>query len=124
MIYGKWSVQASKQASKQTYTRTHGCNEVTLVWSSLRLAPINMHIEYRYISTAPLLVNCNSILLMPQAQYTNLNLNLQYLKKNILGQASQLTSHTHHTGTLYITVWPLRYRVEPLNNRLFGPLVL
>ena len=38
MIYGKWSVQASKQASKQTYT--HRCNEVTLVWSLLRLAPI------------------------------------------------------------------------------------
>jgi len=36
VIYSKWSVQASKQ----TYTCTHGCNEVTLVWGSLRLAPI------------------------------------------------------------------------------------
>ena len=37
MIYGKWSVQAYKQAN----IHTHGCNEVTLVWGSLRLAPIN-----------------------------------------------------------------------------------
>jgi len=36
VTYGKWSVQASKQAS----IHTHGCNEVTLVWGSLRLAPI------------------------------------------------------------------------------------
>ena len=36
MIYGKWSVQASKQAN----IHTHGCNEVTLVRGSLRLAPI------------------------------------------------------------------------------------
>ena len=36
MIYGKWSVQASKQAN----IHTHVCNEVTLVWGSLRLAPI------------------------------------------------------------------------------------
>ena len=34
VTYGKWSVQASKQ----TYTR--GCNEVTLVWGSLRLVLI------------------------------------------------------------------------------------
>ena len=32
MIYGKWSVQAN--------IHTHGCNEVMLVWGSLRLAPI------------------------------------------------------------------------------------
>ena len=38
MIYGKWLVQASKQAN----IHTHGCNEVTLVWGSLRLAPISM----------------------------------------------------------------------------------
>jgi len=38
VIYGKWSVQASKQASEHT----HGCNEVTLVWGSLRLAPIKI----------------------------------------------------------------------------------
>jgi len=37
VIYGKWSVQASKQAN----IHTHGCNEVTLVWGSLKLAPIN-----------------------------------------------------------------------------------
>ena len=36
MIYGKWSVQASKQAN----IHMHGCNEVTLVWGSLRLTPI------------------------------------------------------------------------------------
>ena len=30
-IYGKWSVQASKQ----TYTHTHVRNAVTLVWGSL-----------------------------------------------------------------------------------------
>ena len=35
-IYGKWSVQASKQAN----IHTHVCNAVTLVWGSLRLAPI------------------------------------------------------------------------------------
>jgi len=40
VIYGKWSVQASKQASKQANVHTHRCNEVTLVWGSLRLAPI------------------------------------------------------------------------------------
>ena len=33
------SNQASKQASKQANIHTHGCNEVTLVWGSLRLAP-------------------------------------------------------------------------------------
>ena len=33
----EWSVQASKH---QTNIHTHGCNEVTLVWGSLRLAPI------------------------------------------------------------------------------------
>ena len=38
-VYSKWSVQASKQVSKQTYTHVH--NEVTLVWGLLRLAPIN-----------------------------------------------------------------------------------
>jgi len=31
-IYGKWSVQAN--------IHTHECNEVMLVWGSLRLAPI------------------------------------------------------------------------------------
>ena len=35
MTYGRWSVQASKQ----TYTHT-GAMKVTLVWGSLRLAPI------------------------------------------------------------------------------------
>ena len=30
----------SKQASKQANIHTHGCNEVTLVWGSLRLTPI------------------------------------------------------------------------------------
>jgi len=40
VVYGKWLVQASKQASsKHTHTHTHGCNEVTLGWGSLRLAP-------------------------------------------------------------------------------------
>ena len=34
-VYGKWSVQANKQAN----IHTHVCNEVTLVWGSLRLAP-------------------------------------------------------------------------------------
>jgi len=29
VIYGKWSVQASKEASKQANVHTHGCNEVT-----------------------------------------------------------------------------------------------
>ena len=33
-IYGKWSVQASID--------THVLNAVTLVWGSLRLAPIKM----------------------------------------------------------------------------------
>ena len=33
-----WSVHASKQASIHTHAR----NEVTLVWGSLRLAPINL----------------------------------------------------------------------------------
>ena len=37
-IYGKWSVQASKQTNIHTHVR----NEVTLVWGSLRLAPITM----------------------------------------------------------------------------------
>jgi len=36
VTYGKWSVQASMQASIDT----HVCNEVTLVWGSLRLTPI------------------------------------------------------------------------------------
>ena len=36
MIYGKWSVQASKQAN----IYMHGCNEVMLVWGSPRLTPI------------------------------------------------------------------------------------
>ena len=39
-VYGKWSVQASKQAN----IHTHVCNEVTLVWGSLRLAPISITI--------------------------------------------------------------------------------
>ena len=32
----------SKQASKQANIHTHGCNEVTLVWGSLRLASITI----------------------------------------------------------------------------------
>ena len=36
----------SKQASKQAYIHMHGCNEVTLVWGSLRLAPIIMPKNY------------------------------------------------------------------------------
>ena len=36
-IYGKWSVQASNQVNIHTHVR----NEVTPVWGSLRLAPIN-----------------------------------------------------------------------------------
>ena len=36
-IFGKWSVQAHKQANIHTHVR----NEVTLVWGSLRLTPIN-----------------------------------------------------------------------------------
>ena len=36
MIYGKWSVQASKQ----TYTHTHMCSEVTLVWGEPEWAPV------------------------------------------------------------------------------------
>ena len=51
-IYGKWSVQASKQANIHTHVR----NDVTVVWGSLRLAPIillvqffgNMHSLYTY----------------------------------------------------------------------------
>ena len=42
-------VGPSKQASKQANIHTHGCNEVTLVWGSLRLAPI-----------IPLKANCMS----------------------------------------------------------------
>ena len=34
------SKQASKQASNQANIQTHVCNAVTLVWGSLRLAPI------------------------------------------------------------------------------------
>jgi len=37
VTYGKWSVQASKH---QANIHTYMCNEVTLVWGSLRLAPI------------------------------------------------------------------------------------
>jgi len=43
------SKQANKQASKQANIHTHECNEVTLVWGSLRLAPIIcgfMHVHY------------------------------------------------------------------------------
>ena len=50
MIYGKWSVhtdQASKQASKQANIHMYGCNEVTLVWGLLRLAPIIVHLLSR-----------------------------------------------------------------------------
>ena len=32
----------STQASKHTSIHTHACNEVTLVWGSLRLAPITV----------------------------------------------------------------------------------
>ena len=39
----KFSVSGrSKQASKHTSIHTHVCNEVTLVWGSLRLAPIKL----------------------------------------------------------------------------------
>ena len=38
----KWLVKASKQASKQANIHTHARNEVTLVWGSLRLCPINL----------------------------------------------------------------------------------
>ena len=39
----KFSVSGwSKQASKQASIHTHVCNEVTLVWGSLRLAPIRV----------------------------------------------------------------------------------
>jgi len=41
VIYGKWPVQASKQAK----IHTHGCNEVTLVWGLLRLAPIKLKVS-------------------------------------------------------------------------------
>ena len=37
-IYGKWSVQTNKPTNKHRYT--HVRNAVTLVWCSLRLAPI------------------------------------------------------------------------------------
>ena len=37
-IYGKWSVQASKQANIHMHVR----NEVTAVWGSLRLALITI----------------------------------------------------------------------------------
>ena len=35
-IYGKWLVHAGTQAN----IHTHVCNEIMLVWGSLRLAPI------------------------------------------------------------------------------------
>ena len=44
VTYGKWSVQASKQAN----IHTHMCNEATLVWGSLRLAPITV-IYYSWV---------------------------------------------------------------------------
>jgi len=45
VIYGKWLVQASKQAN----IHTHGCNEVTLVWGSLRLSLAPMKLTLCYI---------------------------------------------------------------------------
>ena len=39
------SNQASKKASKQTYTHTHVRNAVLLVWGSLRLASIKLFSE-------------------------------------------------------------------------------
>ena len=47
MIYGKWSVQASRPAN----IHTHGCNEVTLVWGSLRLAPIKLKVSWQIMRT-------------------------------------------------------------------------
>jgi len=44
VIYGKWSVQASKQAN----IHTHGCNEVMLVWGLLRLAPIMLELKLQH----------------------------------------------------------------------------
>ena len=41
VIYGKWSVQASKQAN----IHMHGGNEVMLVWDSLRLAPTTRRMQ-------------------------------------------------------------------------------
>jgi len=41
VIYGKWSVQASKQAN----IHTHRCNEVTLVWGLLRLTPMKVALQ-------------------------------------------------------------------------------
>ena len=39
-IYGKWSVQASKSTSNQANIHKRVRNEVTLVWGSLRFAPV------------------------------------------------------------------------------------
>jgi len=39
-------VGPSKQASKQANIHTHGCNEVMLVWGSLRLAPMKLTLCY------------------------------------------------------------------------------
>jgi len=48
-----WSVHASKHTS----IHTHACNQVTLVWGSLRLAPISItyiavmyYAEYEYVN--------------------------------------------------------------------------
>jgi len=50
VIYGKWSVQASKQAN----IHMHRCNEVMLVWGLLLLAPIIpsqiIHLLFSYYS--------------------------------------------------------------------------
>jgi len=43
VIYSKWLVH---DPSKQANIHTHGCNEVTLVWGSLRLAPMKLTLCY------------------------------------------------------------------------------
>ena len=50
-IFGKWLVQASKQAS----IHKHVCNEVMVVWGSLRLAPIILSTDFESPLFPPLL---------------------------------------------------------------------
>jgi len=52
-LYGKWPVQASKQAN----IHTHGCNEVALVWGSLRLVPVNHNPKHNKANTETKLPN-------------------------------------------------------------------
>ena len=56
--------------SKQANIHTHECNEVTLVWDSLRLAPISAN----FLSS--LIVSCvmNTITLIPSSYTTGLAL--------------------------------------------------